>query len=567
MGSSKPTKRSKSLCNCYIKATLLTQFTNMDILQDLIILLSVSALTLYINTRLNLPSIVGFLMAGALVGPYGIELISTAEEVDEMAEIGILLLLFTIGIEFSLEKLLKSKRLVLIGGGMQVFTSILVFFAAAYLFGMMINQAIFIGMLIAMSSTAIVLQIFQDKGWMSTIFGQSSVSILIFQDIIIIPMMLLTPYLSTTGSMESGSLSKLVLSLLFAFAVVVAARKLIPPLLRRIIHTRNQELFLITIIVICFATAFITKQLGLKLALGAFLAGLIISESEYSYEALRNVMPFKKIFTSIFFISVGMLLNLRFVADHFFVIILISLGVMLIKFLLIVPISYYLHTGFQNALITGLVLCQVGEFAFILSKTGLDANLLSAFNYQVFLSVSIISMIVSAIVISAAPEISEKLMNLGALKRWMLGLEQKDCLPRECELIGHTVIIGYGPGGKRVARYLEKNKSPLAIVELNERNIRDEDRKLADIIIGDASDTEVLQRANVASAKQVIITVPDAATTELITIRVRKENHNANIVVRTRYAEEVDELQKLGANHVVPEETSVVDKITALMAV
>ena len=208
----------------------------MNILTDLIIILSISAVVLFISTKLKLPSIVGFLAAGIVVGPYGIELISTKEEVDVMAEIGILLLLFSIGIEFSLDKLIESKKYVLIGGSLQVVLSVILFFTGAYFFGLGVNQALFVGMLFAMSSTAIVLQLFQEKGWMNTLFGKTSVSILIFQDIIIIPMMLLTPYLSQNGDLESKSFSKLLLGILFIIVVVFAARKIIPPLIRSIVH-------------------------------------------------------------------------------------------------------------------------------------------------------------------------------------------------------------------------------------------------------------------------------------------------------------------------------------------
>ena len=538
----------------------------MNILTDLIIILSVSAVVLYISTRLKLPSIVGFLVAGVLVGPYGIELISTAEEVNVMAEIGILLLLFSIGIEFSLAKLIESKKYVLVGGSIQVVLSILLFMAGAYLIGLGINQAIFVGMLFAMSSTAIVLQLFQEKGWMNTLFGKTSVSILIFQDIIIIPMMLLTPYLSQNQSTQSQSISKLLLGILFIIMVVYAARKIVPPLIRIIVHTRNQELFLITIIVICFATAFITQLLGLKLALGAFLAGLIISESEYSYEALKNIMPFKKIFTAIFFISVGMLLNLGFVYENFWFISGLTILVMLVKFLIIVPTSLSLRIGVRNAIVSGLVLCQVGEFAFILSKVGLESEILSSFNYQVFLSVSIMSMITSAIMIGYAPSIAEYLVKLPFWSKQLSELGDKICLPTPCTLVDHTVIVGFGPGGRRIAKFLTKRKTPLAVIELNERNIEEGDHSFAQVFIGNAKDDDVLKRAAIEAAKQVIITVPEAAVAEAITIKIRKINHNANIVVRTKYAEEAEELHRLGANHVVPEEISVADTITASMA-
>ncbi len=535
----------------------------MNILIDLIVILAVSSVVLYICARLNLPSIVGFLTAGVLAGPYGIELISTAEEVNIMAEIGILLLLFSIGIEFSLDKLVKSKKYVLIGGALQVGLSIIVFSVGAYLFGLEINQAIFVGMLFAMSSTAIVLQLFQEKGWMNTAFGKSSVSILIFQDIIIIPMMLVTPYLSSSSSDGAGSISKALLGVLLVIAVVFAARKLIPPLLRTVVHTRNQELFLLTIIVICFATAFATQQLGLKLALGAFLAGLIISESEYSYEALKNIMPFKKIFTAIFFVSVGMLLNLRFVVQNFPLLIGLTLVVMVVKLIIIVPIISYLKIGRKNALICGLILCQVGEFAFILSKVGLDTLILSDYTYQLFLAVSIHSMVWSAIIIGYTPKIADRLINLPLLS-FILRNQEKDngSVPKPCGLINHTVIIGFGRTGRRIAKHLAKNGLPISAIEVDERIIEEDDFKLASIIIGNAEDIDVLHRAAVESANQIIITVPQASMAESVTSKTRKLNHNARIIVRSRYANEVEHLEKLGANEVISEEITFAERIS-----
>ena len=537
----------------------------MEILSDLIIILSVSAIVLFISTKLKLPSVVGFLTAGILVGPFGIELITTAEEVNVMAEIGILLLLFSIGIEFSLGKLIEAKKYVLVGGMIQVGLSILLFFAGARFFGLSTNQALFVGMLFAMSSTAIVLQLFQEKGWMNTLFGKSSVSILIFQDIIIIPMMLAVPYLTVSGSSSSDSFGKILLGVLLILIVVFAARKIVPPLIRSIIHTRNQELFLITILVICFATAFVTKQLGLKLALGAFLAGLIISESEYSFEALKNIMPFKKIFTAIFFVSVGMLLNLNFVLENILLLAGITFLVMLVKFLIIAPTTFLLNIGVKNAFVSGLVLCQVGEFAFILSKVGLEAQLLSDFNYQVFLAVSILSMILSAIGIGYAPHLAERLLNWPIWSAWLKKSDDKICLPKTCTLVDHTIIIGFGPGGRRIANHLAKRNTKLAIIERNERNIVEEDHSYAQVFIGNAKDEEVLKRAAIEAAKQVIVTVPEAAVAEAITIQIRKLNHHVNIVVRTKYEGEVEQLRKLGANQVIPEEISVAEAITAAM--
>lgn len=538
----------------------------MDILFDLIIILSISAVALYISSRLNLPSILAFLVAGLIVGPYGVEIISTISEVNTMAEIGILLLLFSIGIEFSLEKLIESRWFVLLGGSLQVLISVCFFSAMAYLLGLEFHTSIFVGMLLSMSSTAIVLQLFQEKGWTNTVFGKSAVSILIFQDIIIIPMMLFAPFLIESANHDTSAFKNILLGFILIIMVVLAARKIIPPVLRSIVHTGNQELFLIAVIVICFATAFITKQLGLKLALGAFLAGLIISESEYSFEALKNVMPFKKIFTAIFFISIGMFLNLGFFFENIWFVLLITIAVIIVKFLIVFGISMLLKIGLRNAIVTGLVLCQVGEFAFILSKVGVELNLLSDFTYQSFLSISILSMIISAVIIASSPKIADQIAASIPGKKWLYAPDKKSCLPEPCGLSEHTVIIGYGPGGKHVANYLSKRKIPLAIIEQNERNIRDEDFSMAHVIIGDAKEMDVLNRAAVDSAKQIIVTVPDPAAAEDITIKIRKLNHQAHIIVRTKYQNEVNQLYKLGADQVVPEEISVADTITGALA-
>ena len=538
----------------------------MTILFDLIIIFFISTISLYISNRLNLPSILAFLLAGILVGPYGATLISTLEEVNTMAEIGILLLLFTIGIEFSLEKLLESKLYVLVGGSLQVLISVILFFGAAMIYGLNIHTSLFIGMLFAMSSTAIVLQIFQEKGWMNTLFGKNSVSILIFQDIIIIPMMLLIPFLGESGNQDLSAVKNIAIGFILVALVVLAARKIVPVLLRNIVHTGNQELFLMTIIVICFATAFGTYQLGLKLALGAFLAGLIISESEYSFEALKNVMPFKKVFTAIFFVSIGMLLNIQFLVENIGLIFLLTFAVMIGKLIIIFLISLTLKLGLRHALTSGLVLCQVGEFAFILSKAGMDMQLLSDFAYQAFLSISIISMIITALIMGISPKIADKIVRDIPWKAWIAKIDEKSCLPEPCGLVNHTVIIGFGPGGKRIATFLKEKKNTVAVIELNERNIHEEDKNYDQVIVGDAQELEVLRRAAIESAKQVIITIPDPAATEDITIKVRKMNHMAKIIVRTKYQDEVDQLYKLGADRVVPEEISVADSITGVLA-
>ncbi len=533
----------------------------MNLLSELIIILTVSAIVLYFSTRMNLPSVVGLLLAGIVVGPYSTGLISSIEAVDEMAEIGILLLLFSIGIEFSLEKLMQSRRFILIGGTLQVLFTMAATFLIGSAIGLPWQQALFVGMLFSMSSTAIVLQLFQEKGWTNTLFGRNAISILIFQDIVIIPMMLLTPYLFNVTNGAQGSLYQVGIAVLIVIMTVFAARKIIPSVLRHIVHSRNQDLFLISIIVICFATAFITYELGLKLALGAFLAGLIISESEYSFEALKNIKPFKKIFTSLFFVSVGMLLNLSFFFDHIMLIAGITIGVILLKMVIVMGVGLRMKLGLQNALLSGLALSQVGEFAFILSKVGIDLNVIDNETYQLFLSVSILSMITTAIMINKSRSIVDNLMKRPPLNRWFNQLDPNPCMPSPCNLENHVVLIGFGPGGKRIADSLLKENKAVAVIENNDNNFTEEFRGRVQEIVGNATDPEILQRAGVAAAQQIIITVPEAAVAENLTRRVRSINAHSQIIVRSRYESEVEELEKLGADYVVPEEVTVAEMI------
>ena len=535
----------------------------MELLSDLIIILFVAAIILFISAKLNIPSVVGLLISGIIVGPAGLGLIQAVNEVEVVAEIGILFLLFTIGIEFSLDKLLKSKRWILIGGSLQVFLTILVVSLLAWFAKVEFYASLFIGMLFSMSSTAIVLQLFQEKGWMDTPFGNASVAVLIFQDIIIIPLILMVPFLASTSHDFVGGLLPILRGFLIVGIALFFARKVIPRVLSSIVHTRNQDLFLISILVICFATAFVTNLLGLKLALGAFLAGLVISESEYSIDALKNILPLKKIFTGIFFVSVGMLLNLDFFGQQVIVILGIILGIIVLKSLVVFLIGLLLNLRWKDAIIAGLSLSQVGEFAFVLSKTGLDFQIIEDQTYQIFLAVSIGSMILTSFLIQHAPVIADWWCKLPFVPTGVRNREEQYiCGPENCNLKDHIVVIGYGPSGHRIVDGLKQKKLPYAIIEKSEKTV---DKYRVDgeqILSGDATQIDVLKRGNTDKAKIVIITVPEAATAEEITKTVRTINQKAHIIVRTRHVEETGVLKNLGADWIIPVEIAAADMIS-----
>ena len=524
----------------------------MQLLAELTLIFSIAAFILYISARLKVPSIIGLIFSGLIVGPYGLGFIQSDADIQVLAEIGILLLLFTIGVEFSVEKLSKNLRWIILGGGAQFFLTAGIVSLGAFWLGLPGPQSIFIGCLFAVSSTAIVLHIYRDKGQLDTPAGRSGLAILIFQDIIIIPVMLAVPYLADSSDANLEAVWKLLKGAVIITVVLILARYLLPPLLRSIVHTRNKELFFMSILVICFATAFITQLLGLKLALGAFIAGLIVSESEYSYNALSKILPLKKIFLSLFFISIGMMLQLPFFFENWILIVGLTTLVMLIKLLIISGIALWFRLGLANAIILGLSLCQVGEFAFVLSKAGNEYNLLTDNQYQVFLGVSILSMALSTYLIKTAPTLAHKTASLPVFSTLANYFDLSAPVKTDGDLSGHLVIIGYGVCGKQIAYEANQQRAPFHIIELDEARVGHALQQGEKAHAGDARDQEILLRAGVDKAAVIAIAISDAAAAEEIIVKARKLNANAHIIIRTLFISEIEIMEELGADEIIP---------------
>jgi CPA2 family monovalent cation:H+ antiporter-2 len=337
------------------------------LLKDIFIIFGLSIVVLFICLRIKIPAIVGFLITGILAGPHGLGLIQAIHEVEIMSEIGVVLLLFTIGIEFSIKDFLQIKKSVLLGGSVQVFLTIFVFFIIAFKVGQGLSQAVFMGFLMSLSSTAIVLKLLQERAEIESPHGRTSLGILIFQDMAVVPMILLTPLLAGAAGNITESLFILMIKVAGIIALVfISAKWLVPYILYQVTRTRNRELFLLSIVIICLAVAWLTYSLGLSLALGAFLAGLIISESEYSHQALGNILPFRDIFISFFFVAIGMLLNLDFLFQKIGTIALITLGVIILKTLIAGFTTSLLGYPLRTMILVGCALSQVGEFSFVL---------------------------------------------------------------------------------------------------------------------------------------------------------------------------------------------------------
>ncbi|HUJ17472.1 MAG TPA: cation:proton antiporter [Nitrospirota bacterium] len=525
------------------------QDQEITILRELIIILAVSLPITYLFHRAKLPALVGFLITGVLIGPYGSAIITETRMVERLADIGVVLLLFTVGLEFSIEDIMRSGRQLLIGGGTQVLLTIGAVAAIAMGFGYPPAQALFFGFLASLSSTAIVLKMYSDRAELDSAHGRLATGILLFQDIAVVPMMLLLPVLGEAGAGGSVttlsvlvSLGKAVLGLV---GVYVAARQVVPFLLHQVIRLRNREMFFLLIVLLCLGTAWITYRLHLSLALGAFLAGLIISESEYSHHIVSEIMPFRDYFASIFFISIGMLLHTSFFGSHWPVLLLMTLGLVLLKTILVFATAKALRYPIRSALLAGLGLAQIGEFAFLLAQQGHLHGLIGTESFQVFINASILSMLATPFVIQAGPWLTSRLAEAPGERR-----EKAEY----CSLKGHTVIAGYGLNGQNLARTLKATHLPYVVLEVNADTIRKARAEGEPIIYGDITRRDVLQRAGVDCAKIIVFAISDNRATQIAVRTARELNPAIFILIRTRYAADVEELYKLGADQVIPEE-------------
>lgn len=527
---------------------------NLLLLEDFVIIFGLATLVIFFFHKYRIPAIVGFLITGVLTGPHGFGLVQNHEDIEILAEIGVILLLFTIGIEFSLKTLIRIRRTVFLGGSLQVLLTVVFAFGIFILLGNDVNQSIFMGFLAALSSTAVVLRVLQEKGEVSSQYGQTSTGILIFQDIAIVPMILLTPLLAGANDNSLPQflwiLAKAIITIILALA---SARYLIPKLLHQIAKTQSQELFLLTIFVIVFAVAWLTSAVGLSLALGAFLAGLIISESDYSHEAFGNIIPFRDIFTSFFFVSIGMLLDVRYIIQNPMLVIIVSLGVIALKTFLNGFVAFILGLPFRTTVLIGLVLSQVGEFSFILSKDGLAYDLISDDYYQLFLAVAVISMALAPMIINLSPKLADMADRLPLPQKYKRGKQYviETPVPKERD---HLLIIGLGVHGFHLIKAARHAGIRFIGVDNDPETVRDAQKDHIPVVYGDGSNEIVLEQAGAQRAEVVVVSVGEPAAIFRITELVRKKNPTCYLIVRTRYISDIEELYNRGASEVIPEE-------------
>lgn len=533
---------------------------DIPLLRNLLVVIAVSLAVVYGLRRLRVPPVVGFLLAGILIGPGGLGLEQDRTTIESLAEIGVILLLFTIGLKFSLQEMARLKLWVFGAGTAQVVLTMAAVMGLARLAGFDGRLGALLGAMVALSSTAVVLKLQEERGETSTPYGRFSLSVLILQDIAVVPLLLLVPMLAAGDTSPLRLAGGFGWSLVMVAAVLMAARVLFPRLISAVVRTRSPEVFTLTIILVALGTAVISGRAGLSLALGAFLAGVVISETPYSHHVTAQIMPLRDTFSSLFFVSVGMLVEPRLWLQAPLDALGLPLGVVLLKATIVVGIAIAFGVGGRAAVAAGLSLAQVGEFSFILAQAGMQGGLLDAGAHQTFLSVSVITMAATPLLMALGRRLSARAVGLGRLRpAWPEPAHDAD------ELRDHVVVVGYGVNGQHVAAALEGLGVQYVVLELNPDTVSRLQQQGLRVVYGDACQDELLTRASVQTARAMVISIADAVAARGIAAMARHLNPDLRIIVRTRFVGEVETLRQQGADDVVPEEFETALQLVALV--
>ena len=520
-------------------------------LQDFVVVLAAAVLIITLFHRIKLPAVVGFLLTGVLIGPGGLGLVTETETVNVLAEIGVVMLLFTIGLEFEPARLRRIQRDFWAGGGLQVSLTTSVTVVVLVLLRVPLREALFYGFLVSLSSTAVVLKLLADRNENDAPQGRISLGVLIFQDLAIVPMIALVPVLANSGGVSLGAIGlRFGLSGLAIGSAFVLARFLMPRVLHLVVRTRIREVFLIATLFIVLGMALLTSSLGLSLALGAFLAGVILAESDYSHQVVSDIVPFKDVFNSLFFISVGMLLDVGAVWRFRTLVLVLVVSILVVKFAVVLLTVGLLGYGSRIAIITGLALAQIGEFSFVLAGVGRANGFLPGDVFQAFVASSILTILATPFLIRYGPSLADRGEKAMPWKKRVVHAAAKPV----CDLEGHVIIAGYGLNGRNLAHVLKEAGIPYFIIELNPVTVREAGATGEIILFGNVASRTILEEAGVRRAKAIVFAISDPVTTRLGVRAARDLHPSLFILVRTRYITEVDELLKLGADQVIPEE-------------
>lgn len=527
-------------------------------LQDITVIFALAVAAVLVCHRLRIPSVVGFLLAGIVAGPDMTGLVRGTHEIELVAEIGVVLLLFVIGLEFSLGHLIDLRRQLFIGGSVQLIGTAAAIGVVTFLLGSSAAQSVYIGFVVALSSTAVVLKLMQERSELESPHGRMVFGVLVFQDIAVVPIMLAAPLLAGATAVSSGA--SLLLAVLKIAGVLLMAfllyRWVVPWLLYRIARTGSSEAFLLGVLGICTGIALLTQAAGLSLALGAFLAGITISESEYSHQAVGVILPFRDVFMSLFFVSIGMLLDLGYLLENPVRMVLLTAGILLVKPLVATFSGLVLGLPIRNAVLGGVALGQTGEFSLVAMQTAVLVGLVGNDAYQTVLVTAVASMMLAPALIAAGPRLAAAIQS-APLPRGIRDGRFSEVPAASHTPHDHVVIIGCGVTGRSVARTARNFGIPYAIIEMNADTVLERRGAGDHVSYGDATNDAVMLDAGAPTARAIVIVINDSAAARRIVQQARRLAPQAFIIVRTRYLREVEALHELGADDVVADELEI----------
>lgn len=547
---------------------------HFDFLGELSLIVAAAIVVILIFQKFKLPSVIGLIFTGILLGQSVFGIIKDLTLIEVLAELGVVLLLFTIGLEFSVDELKRLKEIVLIGGTAQVVMTIgiaslvLLFLFPLFGIGFSWRESVFLGIVIAASSTAICLKILADRDELSLPHGRIALGILILQDVAIVPMVIAVTFLNP--EVES-SLSKIVrdlgLLVLFSIAIIIGFQLAMPRLVRILSQIHAKEALALGAILLCFGSAYLTWLAGLSLALGGFIAGIIIASTDESHKIAHSVEPLRDALTSLFFVSVGLLLNLNWASLPIYL--LIAVGVIILKFIIVAAISSLLGYSMRESLMAGLTLAQIGEFSFVLANTGKQSHVIGDSMFQAVLATIVITMIITPLIISFAPRMVERLApalefipltnRFFQFSFFVPKNNVRTKLEESSPTKPHVIIIGYGTNGRNVAAVLKATNISYAMLE-NDRKIVELATKAGENIVhGDCTEKSKLLKIGADKAEAVVIGISDRDAIVQCIRAIRQLNSEAIVIVRTRNMQEVPALYEAGASTVVTEklETSI----------
>lgn len=521
----------------------------MGLAGDIIIIIVFALAVGLIFNFVKLPPIIGYIIAGIIIGPFtGGITVSDITHIELLAEIGVALLLFSIGLDLSFSELKDVKEIAILGTSVQIFLCIIFGYIIGRFMGLPFKVSIVLGMIISLSSTMVVLKVLMNRGLIGTLSSKVMIGILIVQDLAAIPMMIVIPKLHDIGNNLPMLGLIIIKAIMILFLIVLVGVRLIPFILQYVAMLNSRELFLITITAIGLGIGYLTHLAGLSLAFGAFVAGMVISESDYSHQALNDIIPLRDIFGLIFFSSIGMLINPQFIAENLPKIIILVILVVAGKFLMFSSLAIIFRYRNIIPLALGLGLSQIGEFSFVLARTGVQSNIIDKDCYSLMLSVSVITMILSPFIMLLSTP-------LYSLKRKWFKHEQFQIInmPKD-GLSGHLLIAGGGRVGSRISSVLKNLNFPFIIIEQDFRRFEKIKKERWPVIYGDAGQETVLSAADIQKAKLIIITAPSIITAREILAIAKHYNPEIDIIVRADDTDQINELHKLGLKEIVQPE-------------